>query len=1001
MRHEADDGARGLPAPPADARPATLSRLPGCVLAVVALAVFGAGLWIRLRAPAVDDVGLQLAGDARAAQTLVGDRTADFRTALTADFVLIGTYTVSTVLAFWLSDRTIAVRMRHRILIAYGIGAAVAACVCAVTEKLLLLHGLSGADWAFAWAAGFATVKWLLLVLTVPVAAVLIGIVLKRAAFHGCARRRYERERARHETCVCENGHRGGTTDPRPEGPDVVAPWPVMAWGRTRWPGTRRGDPPRTREARWENGSRVPPGREQGGLGFCVSGGGIRSACVTLGALQALRPQLLRARYLVSVSGGGYTTGALQLALAATGGRRGEDHTRVRTREVFMPGTPEEDHTRRHSKYVAEGTGQWLAAIGAVLRGLLASLGLLTATVLVLGLALSWGYHLVPLADPTRLPGFRGPALWAVLALLCCAAVFWFLWLVSLCLARRFLSGVLKKTFLTFVVAGLLLAVVVVVLPALEWVTARLWTLHAPATALSGGVVALLTYVTVLAGTTWRRIESTERAVESAKRTRLVRAMPVVGKYLLVWVVLVVVAVASLLVLGGAIHVGRTWPVAVQIGLPVVLCAVALSLDQTWTSLHPFYRARLATAFAVRRRTEPDGEQLAVPYDFDEPTPLCCYARRHPGFPQLVFAAAANLSGDDRTPPGRHAVSFTLSYDYVGGPDVGYARTDVLWERTRPVIRKDLTVESAVAVSGAAFASAMGRQARAFQTLFALSNARLGTWLPNPGVLGPLWHEPADWALPPMPGIRRLPYLLREVSGRYPLDDRMLLVTDGGHYENLGLVELLRHGVTTAVCVDASGGSGAFAPALGEAIALAREELGVEIRIAREDWQKLVPGSAPPLTAQPTQPTRPGQPPPPAQPPPNPLAALDLRLSADSVVVGEIVYPRPLVDDHGRRLGTRGRLIVARATLTPDMPYALLAYAQANPAFPHDGTSDQWFDSRRFDAYQALGHWIGERVAKLLPAESCAPRTGYRGDGSPSAAQQRPVHEGRAGGRVL
>ncbi|AKJ14707.1 hypothetical protein ABB07_33000 [Streptomyces incarnatus] len=992
-----------MPASPGDAGPARLSRVHSSILAVVALAVFGAGLAIRLQAPAVDDVGLQLAGSAGAARALVGVRTADFRTALAYDFVPTGTYTASTVLVLWLSGRTIAVRMRYRCLVVYGIGAAVAACVCAVTEKLLLLHGLSGADWTFAWAAGFATVKWLLVVLTVPVAAVVVAIILKRAAFHGCAQRRYARERAGHSTCACGSEHTGDRAGSGPVGPDVVAPWPVLEWGRRRWPGTARGDAPRSREARWQNGSRVPPGREQGGLGFCVSGGGIRSACVTLGALQALRPQLRRARYLVSVSGGGYTAGALQLALAGKsrsreqGRCREQGRYRAGTDDVFMPGTPEEDHTRRHSKYVAEGTGQWLAAIGAVLRGLLASLGLLTATLLVLGLALSWGYHLVPLADPARLPGFRAPALWAVLALLLCAAVFWLLWLVSLFFARQFLSGALKKTFLTFVVAGLLLAVVVVVLPALEWVTARLWTLHAPATAMSGGAVGLLTYLTVLVSTTWRRIETTERALGPAKRSRLVRTAPVIAKYLLVWTVLIVVTVASLLVLGAAIHVGRTWPVAVQIGLPVVLGVVALSLDQTWTSLHPFYRARLATAFAVRRRTDPDGEQLAVPYDFDEPTPLACYGRRHPGFPQVVFAAAANLSGDDRTPPGRHAVSFTLSYDYVGGPDVGYARTDVLWGRTRPVIRKDLTVESAVAVSGAAFASAMGRQARAFQTLFALSNARLGTWLPNPGVLGALWDEGADWGLPPMPGIRRLSYLLREVCGRYPMDDRMLLVTDGGHYENLGLVELLRHGVTTAVCVDASGGSGAFAAALGEAIALAREELGVEIVIEREDWQKLVPGSAPPLTPRPTQPTQPGQPGQPGQPPPpNPLAALDLRLSADTVVEGKIVYPRALVDGHGRPLGRRGRLIVARATLTPDMPYALLAYAQSDQQFPHDGTSDQWFDSRRFDAYQALGYRMGKRVAQLLPVNSSAPRSprpwpGRRGAGA--------VRDGRTGGR--
>ncbi|MEU7164540.1 hypothetical protein AB0A70_07820 [Streptomyces morookaense] len=939
--------------------PPRLSRACGVTLAVVALAVFAAGFWIRHNAPDVDDVQLQLTGSAHAAHTLVGGRTGDFRKALTADFFLIGAYTLGTVLVFWLSGRTIAVRLRHRSLVRYGIGAALAACVCAVTEKLLLLHGLDGADGVFAWAAGLATVKWLLIVLTVPVAAVVVALVLKRAVFHGCARRRFDKE------CSC------GKTGSGPRGPDVVPPWPVMEWGRRRWPGTARSDPPRSRAARWENGSRVPPGREQGGTGFCVSGGGIRSACVTLGALQALRAQLCGARYLVSVSGGGYTTGALQLALAGKDGGCGTDRYEAGPGDVFMRGTPEEDHTRRHSKYVAEGTGQWLAAVGAVLRGLLASLSLLAATLLVLGLALSWGYHLVPLAHPAGPQLFRAPALWAVVILFCCAAVLWFCWLVSLIFARQRLSGFLYDACLTFTVAALLLAVLVIVLPGLAWGTARLasiWQLDPRRIGASAGGAALLTYVTALLGTTWRRIESAEQTIASAKRSRLVRAVPTLAKYLMVWAVLVVVTAASLLVLGGTIVAGRGWPVPVQAGLPVVLGLVVLSLDQTWMSLHPFYRARLVSAFAVRRRTDPDGEQVAVPYEFDEPTPLPSYDRRHPGFPQVIFAAAANLSGDDRTPPGRHAVSFTLSHDYVGGPDVGYARTDVLWDHTRKVIRKDLTVESAVAVSGAAFASAMGRQARAFQTLFALSNARLGTWLPNPGVLGALWDEDAAWWLPPMPGIRRLPYLLREVSGRYPMEDRMLLVTDGGHYENLGLVELLRHGVTTAVCVDASGGSGAFGAALGEAIALAQEELGVEIRIAREDWEKLVPGSASPLTPQ-QNPPPPAPPPPPGPPaPPNPLAALNSRLSAEAVVEGEIVYPRALVDEHGRTLAPRGRLIVARATLTAEMPYELLAYAQGSPEFPHDGTSDQWFDNRRFDAYRALGQWIGERVvARLAP----------------------------------
>ncbi|MFF9646185.1 hypothetical protein [Kitasatospora aureofaciens] len=46
------------------------------MLAGLAAVVFAAGLWIRHNAPAADDVGLPLAGSARAAHALVVDRMA-------------------------------------------------------------------------------------------------------------------------------------------------------------------------------------------------------------------------------------------------------------------------------------------------------------------------------------------------------------------------------------------------------------------------------------------------------------------------------------------------------------------------------------------------------------------------------------------------------------------------------------------------------------------------------------------------------------------------------------------------------------------------------------------------------------------------------------------------------------------------------------------------------------------------------------------------------------
>ena len=70
-------------------------------------------------------------------------------------------------------------------------------------------------------------------------------------------------------------------------------------------------------------------------------------------------------------------------------------------------------------------------------------------------------------------------------------------------------------------------------------------------------------------------------------------------------------------------------------------------------------------------------------------------------------------------------------------------------------------------------------------------------------------------------------HLIAEVFGRNSVNHKFLYVTDGGRYENLGLVELLRRGCTRIFCLDASGGR-AF-EALGDAIALARSEVGVEI----------------------------------------------------------------------------------------------------------------------------------------------------------------------------
>lgn len=249
----------------------------------------------------------------------------------------------------------------------------------------------------------------------------------------------------------------------------------------------------------------------------------------------------------------------------------------------------------------------------------------------------------------------------------------------------------------------------------------------------------------------------------------------------------------------------------------------------------------------------------------------------------------------------------------------------------------DLTVQCAVAVSGAAFASAMGGQARTIQTLLALSNARLATWLPNPAVLSAREAD-TDWRTPGLPSLRRLSYHLREILGQFPFDQRLLYVTDGGHYENLGLVELLRHGCKTIYCIDGTGDSPPFATTLAQAITLAYEELGVEITL--DNPHDAIPGSGEPLQ------------------PEGVLQELNARLSASGVLTGTIHYPKEIEFDDDTT-GTTGRLYLAKALLTPQTPYELLSYVASHDESPNDGTGDQWFDHAQFNAYFTLGRHIG------------------------------------------
>jgi len=239
----------------------------------------------------------------------------------------------------------------------------------------------------------------------------------------------------------------------------------------------------------------------------------------------------------------------------------------------------------------------------------------------------------------------------------------------------------------------------------------------------------------------------------------------------------------------------------------------------------------------------------------------------------------------------------------------------------------DLTLPSMMAISGAAVSPLMGRfTLPAFRFLMAMLNIRLGVWIHNPndapeeppgedgGRLTRLrhyitrgWYEPGAW------------YVLKEGLGLVGATDRYIYVSDGGHWENLGLTELLRRRCTHVVVVDASSDRGLGD--IGHAMSVARAELGVEFKIE-----------------------------------PRTTLAQDSALASEPVAVGSFSYPD----------GRTGDIFYARSVLWNEAPSDLHLFAGHEQRFPNHPTSNQFLSGELFDAYRALGWAVGDCLTRTL-----------------------------------
>ena len=366
----------------------------------------------------------------------------------------------------------------------------------------------------------------------------------------------------------------------------------------------------------------------------------------------------------------------------------------------------------------------------------------------------------------------------------------------------------------------------------------------------------------------------------------------------------------------------------------IVLPAVALLLAWAFGerinvnrfSMHAVYRNRLIRGFlgSARAKRTPDDFTGMDPADNPRMSELATEAGEKRLFP--VVNVTLNLSaGRNNAWAERKGESFTITLCACGAAYLqtkedacarnpvrgAYVRTEAYAGDERETGPHDkgrgITLGTALALSGAAASPNMGyHTSPGAAFLMTLFNVRLGAWLPNPATA-----STPDLQRPKPPNA--VLTLARELLGRSDDRSNAVYLSDGGHFEDLGVYEMVRRRCRRILVVDAGEDPDSKFEDLGNAVRKVRIDLDINIEFD--------PPVAIGSRRQPRDPFR-------------------------CVAYGRIHY---------REIDEPGEIIYLKPADLPVMPMDVRAYWNLNDAFPHQSTGDQFFSESQFESYRELG----------------------------------------------
>lgn len=652
---------------------------------------------------------------------------------------------------------------------------------------------------------------------------------------------------------------------------------------------------------------------------LALSGGGIRSASFCLGVIQSLAKsdRLKDFDYLSTVSGGGYLGGALSWAWlgkwrtdknCTTEFGTGSDNFPYGTGFRYSNKNEEMDrnqasmmrHLRQHGKYLVPGKGiTLLSFLSVILRSV--SMGFVTLLVLA-----SLLFHTLHYLTPAFKPGLVFSSYSMDAGIL--ALTVYFLSLVSygvFAIWHRHNEDenyvwrrgweISIKYVLIFALTFMLIAIIDIIRIYIDS--------HVDS---AGGISAAIG-----AFLAWQSQKSSKDSI-----------LKVIPKNLLVYIGVSIMFI-GLFVLSDQIAVSLKEDPLTYTGhviLASIILIAAWLIPVNKVSIHRYYRDRLMETFMpdICKLFKAEGLQSSMAEQANQARLHDCLPADKNTMPYPIINTNIILVESDVPKfKGRCGDNFILSPLYSGSNATG-------WNKTEEFANGEMTLPTAVAISGAAANSDSGVAGQGLtvnpliSAIMSIFNLRLGYWSVNPNIN----YQPDQKAVPNYlrPGFRG-------VINRCKLNEKadFIQLSDGGHFENLAMYELIRRRCKLIICCDAEEDHSFSFNSLSNIIEKARVDFGTDISITADDLDSVKYRN---------------------------IDCGDIEFAEKAYIVAPIKYPN----------NQTGTLIYIKSTLPDGLPADIMGYKYGHNSFPHETTADQFFDEKQIEAYRSLGFHIAESM---------------------------------------